>query len=325
MNYKKILRNFKNKNILIIGDLILDHYVEGKVDRISPEAPVPVVTVYKDDDYKLGGAGNVAHNIVSLGARASVAGIIGKDPRGKELLRLLKKELIKTDCIIQTNRRTTVKTRVIAHNHQQVVRVDREDNSPLKKKHFEDIKSFIKTKIKNFDAIIISDYKKGVITKELIQYINDLAGKRKMFVAVDPKVGHFECYHGVSLITPNKKEAGIMSHIEISDKASLIKSGETLLGELEINAVLITQGEEGMTLFEKGKKERPISTVAQDVYDVTGAGDTVISSLTLAHISGASLFEAATIANHAAGIVVGKAGTATATIKEILHSMSLRS
>lgn len=319
MNYKQILARFKNKKILIIGDLILDHYVEGTVERISPEAPVPVVTVTKDDEYKLGGCGNVAHNIVALGAQASVIGIIGADPRGEVLKNLLEEKSIDTDGVVTTGRRTTVKTRIIAHD-QQVVRVDREDNAFLDGKAFDTVRDLIKKNIRSFDAVIISDYKKGVISRELIAYVNSLAKKRDITVAVDPKVGHYEFYRGVTLITPNKKEAAQMSHIDIIDEHSLVSAGEKLLKELRCKAVLLTRGKEGMTIFEQGKRRQNIKTVAREVYDVTGAGDTVISAFTLAHVSGAPLKTAAVIANHAAGIVVGEVGTATATVQQIVDS-----
>jgi len=319
MNYKQILSRFKNKKILIIGDLILDHYVEGTVERISPEAPVPVVTVTKDDEYKLGGCGNVAHNVVALGAQASVIGIIGADPRGEVLKNLLKEKSIDTDGIVTTGRRTTVKTRIIAHD-QQVVRVDREDNAVLDAKAFNTVRDLIKKNIRSFDAVIISDYKKGVISRELIAYVNSLAKKRGVTVAVDPKVGHYDFYRGVTLITPNMKEAAQMSHIDITDEQSLFAAGEKLMKELKCRAVLLTRGKEGMTIFEQGKRRQNIKTVAREVYDVTGAGDTVISAFTLAHVSGAPLKTAAVIANHAAGIVVGEVGTATATVQQIMDS-----
>jgi D-beta-D-heptose 7-phosphate kinase/D-beta-D-heptose 1-phosphate adenosyltransferase len=321
MNYKQILSRFKNKNILIIGDVILDHYVEGTVNRISPEAPVPVVTVYKDDEYKLGGSGNVASNIVSLGAKASIVGIAGKDPRGDILRKVLKQKNINTEGLFDTNRRTTVKTRVIAHN-QQVVRVDREDDSPLEDSFFIKIKSFLKNRINDHDGIIISDYKKGVVTKDLIKYINRVARKNNIVVAVDPKVGHLDYYRGVSLITPNQKEASEMSHTEIIDESTLVDAGKLLLNDLKCKAVLVTRGKDGMTLFEKDKRKQKIKTVAREVFDVTGAGDTVIAAFTLAYVSGASLKRAAEIANHAAGIVVGEVGTATTTADEIFQSLN---
>lgn len=272
MNYKQILSRFKNKTILIIGDLILDHYVEGTVERISPEAPVPVVTVTKDDEYKLGGCGNVAHNVVALGAQASVIGVIGKDPRGEVLEELLNEKGISTNGIVTTGRRTTVKTRIIAHD-QQVVRVDREDNTPLDPKEFSTVRDLVKKNIRSFDAVIISDYKKGVITRELIAYVNGLAKKRGITVSVDPKVGHYDFYRGVTLITPNKKEAAQMSHIDITNEHSLVTAGEKLLKELKCKAILLTRGKEGMTIFEQGKRRQNIKTVAREVYDVTGAGE----------------------------------------------------
>ncbi|UCG78805.1 MAG: D-glycero-beta-D-manno-heptose-7-phosphate kinase [Nitrospirota bacterium] len=321
MNYVQILNNFRNKSILVVGDIILDHYVEGRVDRISPEAPVPVVTVYRDDRYNLGGAGNVANNIVSLGARAYICGTTGNDDRGSILNNILGSKGIITDGILPTSRRTTVKTRVIAHNHQQVVRVDREDNTPLSLRETESIRNYLRKNFHMFDGVIISDYSKGVITRELISYTNRLAKKHRKTVAVDPKVGHFEYYKNVSFITPNKKEASVMSNIDINDDLSLSRAGKRLLSSLNCKGVLITRGEEGMSLFERGKKEQKIRTVARDVYDVTGAGDTVISVFTLAHVAGATLFQAAKLANHAAGIVVAEAGTATTTMEEIKASL----
>ncbi|MGE5894786.1 MAG: D-glycero-beta-D-manno-heptose-7-phosphate kinase [bacterium] len=317
MNYKGILSRFKRKNILIVGDVILDHYVWGTVDRISPEAPVPVVTVTREN-YLLGGAGNVANNITSLGAQATIAGIIGEDHRGRMVVDLLANQGIDTEILFVVHRPTTVKTRVIAH-HQQVVRFDREDASAADGAFFRKFSSFLRDRIRMFDAVIIADYKKGVVTEPLIRMINRFAKPHGIFVAVDPKVGHFSFYRGVSLITPNKKEAAEGSGIPITDDRSLISAGKKLLSRLRCGSVLITRGEEGMSLFH-GNTVRHIPTVARHVFDVTGAGDTVISAFTLAHASGASMLQAATIANHAAGIVVGEVGTATTTPEAILGS-----
>jgi D-beta-D-heptose 7-phosphate kinase/D-beta-D-heptose 1-phosphate adenosyltransferase len=317
MNYRKTLANFKNKNILVIGDIILDHYIWGTVERISPEAPVPVVTVTKEN-HLLGGAGNVANNIVSLGAKASVSGIIGNDYRGRMVLDILGARGINTEGVFGTDRPTTVKTRVIAQ-HQQVVRVDREDPSRVDGGLHRKFSQFIKDTMKNFDALIISDYKKGVVTERLVREITRHARQYGTFVSVDPKVGNFPLYKGVSLVTPNKKEASEGAGISVTDEKTLIKAGKKLLTRLKCRAVLVTRGEEGMSLFERDKVHH-IPTVARHVFDVTGAGDTVISAFTLAHVSGASLLESAIIANHAAGIVVGEVGTATATVEEILAS-----
>ena len=324
MDYLKIINNFKKKNILVIGDLILDHYIWGKVNRISPEAPVPVVEVGRES-FMLGGAANVAHNIVSLGGRASVVGINGKDAAGEALVNMLVQKGVNCSGVFDSNRPTTVKTRVIAHN-QQVVRFDREDSKYIEGRILEGVLDHIDSVISGHNAIIISDYKKGMISSELIKGILKNSKIKKsgptragMFIAVDPKVGHFGFYRGVSLITPNEMEASYGSSVEIRDDKTLINAGKMLMKKVGCRAVLVTRGKHGMSLFEKNKITN-ISTVARKVYDVTGAGDTVISAFTLAYVSGASMEQAAVIANHAAGIVVGEVGTAVATSEQIIES-----
>ena len=317
MDYKKIIRGFKDKNILVIGDIILDHYIWGRVSRISPEAPVPVVEVTRES-FLLGGAANVANNIVSLGGRASVIGINGQDIAGEALMNILRDKGVNCDGIFTENRPTTVKTRVIAHN-QQVVRFDREDKKYVDGKILKGILGYINSVLFHYDAVIVSDYQKGMISEELISDIVKKAKPKEMFIAVDRKVGHFDFYKGVSLITPNVMEASSGSNIEIRDDKTLLKAGRSLLKKLSCKAVLITRGEQGMSLFEKNKVTH-IPTVARKVYDVTGAGDTVISAFTLASASGANMEEAAVIANHAAGLVVAEVGTAVATPEQLLKS-----
>lgn len=317
MDHRQIIKNIKRKKILVIGDLILDHYIWGKVNRISPEAPVPVVEVSRESSL-LGGAANVARNIVSLGGEASVVGIIGHDRAGEMLVSMLEAEGIFAGGIFEAPRPTTIKTRVIAHN-QQVVRFDREDSAYLSGKVLKGIADYIAAVLSGFDAVIVSDYKKGMISRRLVEVIVRHAMQRDLFVAVDPKVGHFDFYRGVSLITPNMAEASRGSGIEIIDESTLQKAGRKLLKELRLRAVLVTRGEDGMSLFMKDSAVH-IPTVAQRVYDVTGAGDTVISACTLAYIAGASMGEAAEFSNHAAGIVVGEVGTAVATPAQILRS-----
>lgn len=326
MNYASIINEFKNRNILVIGDLILDHYIWGKVDRISPEAPVPVVQVTRES-FMLGGAANVAHNIVSLGGRASVIGLNGKDMAGEALLDMLLRNGVNCDGVFISNRPTTVKTRVIAHN-QQVVRFDREDSQYVEGKILRGLMTHINSVCAGHDAVIISDYKKGMVSSELIKGIlkhtktgRPKSVRKEMFIAVDPKVGHFDFYKGVSLITPNVMEASSGSAIEIRDEKSLLRAGRTLMKKLRCRSVLITRGEQGMSLLE-GNKASHIPTVARKVYDVTGAGDTVISAFTLAHMSGAGMEEAAVIANHAAGVVVGEVGTAVATADQVMESFT---
>jgi D-beta-D-heptose 7-phosphate kinase/D-beta-D-heptose 1-phosphate adenosyltransferase len=319
MDFRKIIKEFRNRRILVIGDLILDHYIWGNVNRISPEAPVPVVEVTREN-FLLGGAANVAHNIVSLGAHAAVTGIIGEDIAGEALRNILGQKGIDCSGLFTENRPTTVKTRVIAHS-QQIVRFDREDSKYVDGRILRGILSHIHSIMNDFDAVIISDYKKGMITAELVSGILKKSRPKGIFVAVDPKVGHYNFYKGVSLITPNLAEAALGSGMEIKDDKTLVKAGRSLLKKLALNAVLITRGEQGMSLFEKGRITH-IPTVAQRVYDVTGAGDTVISALTLAYASGAGLEKAAVIANQAAGIVVGEVGTATTTPEQLMESFS---
>ena len=323
MGFAKIINSFKDKRILIIGDLILDRFIYGKVSRISPEAPVPVVDVVSES-FLLGGAANVANNIIALGGKVSIAGIIGKDTAGRIMKGLFEDRNINTEGIIEDKRPTTVKARVIAHS-QQVVRFDREDRKRLEGKSLAHLTDYIKKAIKKHDAVIISDYKKGVISSSLIKAVVKYAKPANTFVAVDPKVGHFHFYKNVSLITPNIMEASQGSGIEIKDEKSLLKAGKALLNRLACKSVLITRSEEGMSLFErtssKDIKVTHIPTVAQKVFDVTGAGDTVIAAIALASTAGASLEDAAIIANHAAGIVVGEVGTAVATPETLLKSL----
>jgi rfaE bifunctional protein kinase chain/domain len=321
MTYNKILNSFKRKKVLVIGDLILDRYIWGKVNRISPEAPVPVVEVTREN-FLLGGASNVANNIVSLGGYATIVGVAGHDRGGEILRKMLEEKGIDCEGIFWSSRPTTVKTRVIAHS-QQVVRFDREDKAKVDGKVLKGLLDYIRTGTPEHDAVIISDYKKGVVSSELVRVVVGQSRPKKIFVSVDPKVGHFHCYKNVSLITPNVAEASIASGIEIKDDKSLFAAGRALLRKMSCDAVLITRGEQGMSLFRKDKVVH-IPTVAKNVYDVTGAGDTVISAFTLAYTAGASLEESAVIANHAAGIVVGEVGTAVVTIDQLSQSLRLK-
>jgi len=321
MIYRKIFSEFKNNKILVIGDLILDRYIWGKVNRISPEAPVPVVEV-TDENFLLGGASNVANNIVSLGGHATIVGVAGNDRAGEVMMRMLGEKGVQCGGVFFGPRPTTVKTRVIAHN-QQVVRFDRENKDKVDGKVFRGLLEYIRSAVQDHDAVIISDYKKGVVSSELVKQVLKHSKPGNIFVSVDPKVGHFHCYKNVSLVTPNVMEASIASGIEIKDEKSLINAGRTLLRKIPCDAVLITRGEHGMSLFRKNKKEVHIPTVAKNVYDVTGAGDTVIAAFSIAYAAGASMEEAAVIANHAAGIVVAEVGTAVATLEKLRKSLSV--
>ncbi len=316
---KDLFSKFSNTGILVVGDLMVDQYIYGKVRRISPEAPVPVVEV-NQETLLLGGAANVAHNVQSLGGNVFIAGSIGRDDVGKILINKFNEIGFDTSGIVIDGKRpTTVKTRVIAHS-QQVVRFDREIKSDISRSTMVLILDYIESCLPHIKGIIISDYCKGLITRGLIRKILELAGPRR-FVTVDPKIGHFHYYKGVGLITPNVNEASFGSGIDINDERSLHAAGKSLLKKLQCKAVMITRGDEGMSLFERNGKVTHIPTCAQEVYDVSGAGDTVIAALTLSHASGAALKDSAIIANHAAGVVVTRVGTAVVTRKDILKSL----
>jgi D-beta-D-heptose 7-phosphate kinase/D-beta-D-heptose 1-phosphate adenosyltransferase len=306
-----IFKQMKTRNIMVIGDIMLDHYIWGKVERISPEAPVPVVNVYRDA-LKLGGAGNVASNLKSLGAaKILLTGTVGTDSYSTSIFDLLSQFGISTDWLVTDSARgTIVKTRVIAHT-QQVVRMDREDKSLISDEIRKSLIEAINVNIESLDAIIISDYAKGIVSKELVQEILDIAWVRCIPVCVDPKNDNFSCYSNVDLITPNIKELSCGSGIKVESYDDMVAAAKKIIKELDCGILLVTRSEEGMTLFEDGVDPVDIPTMAHRVFDVTGAGDTVMAAFTLAMISGATLKEAAVIANIAAGIVVGEVGTSS--------------
>jgi D-beta-D-heptose 7-phosphate kinase/D-beta-D-heptose 1-phosphate adenosyltransferase len=318
--FRQIVSNFTKTKILVVGDLILDEFIWGEVSRISPEAPVPIVWV-NSESFMPGGAANVANNIQSLGGGADVVGVIGADNNGVILKEALAKKGINVSGIISDSTRPTiVKTRVIAH-HQQVVRIDREKTEPIENVVVDNILSYIRKRIDSVNALIIEDYGKGVILPRLLQELLPLSKKYNRIVVVDPKEEHFSYYQGVTLITPNHHEAECATGIKITDRESLEQAGRNLMDELGCRAVLITRGEDGMALFEGNGRVTHISTVAQDVFDVSGAGDTVAGVLTLALASGANMVEAAHISNYAAGVVVGKVGIAVVTPEELLDKV----
>ncbi len=311
-----IINRFVEAKVLVVGDLIMDHFIWGDVKRISPEAPVPIVNV-KNESLMLGGSANVAHNICSLGAAGLICGVIGKDGDGRSLLRELKSLGIPGEgVVVEEGRPTTIKTRVIAHG-QQVVRFDKEMKEGITPETMGVVIDRIRTSIDHIDVIVISDYSKGLVTKELTRKVVGLAKKNGKKVVVDPKVKHADYYSGVTVVTPNNDEASQISGIEIDSDETLSMAGKKLLRRFSSDAVLITRGENGMSLFERGKKVCHIPTIAREVYDVSGAGDTVVAVMSLALALGASYMEAAALANFAAGIVVGKIGTATVSVKEL--------
>ena len=320
---ESILKGFSKVKLLVVGDIMMDRSVSGKVSRISPEAPVPVV-LFESEGFILGGAANVAHNIRSLGGIVSLCGVVGNDDNGRKIYKRIVEEGIQTQGIFfEQGRQTTVKTRIIAHHphYQQLVRVDRETTDHLKVSASRNLSKFLMDKIRDFDGIVISDYGKGLLTRNLIQTIIKRAKKSKKFIMVDPKVKNFFFYKGSTVITPNTNEASEASRIPIIDQSSVEKMGRKLLKRLRCDALVITQGEKGMTIFEPHQKPYPVPTVAKEVYDVTGAGDTVIGTMALALGTGprVSVKDAASLANYAAGIVVGKVGTATVSKEELLE------
>ncbi len=313
---QKLQQRLQSPTILVVGDLILDRYLFGNVERLSPEAPVPVLD-YQRDDYVLGGATNVAHNISTMGGQAIVAGAMGSDTQRETFVSLLTDVgICSSGVVIDESRPTTVKTRVIGGN-QQLVRVDREKRHNLEGNAADELKSFLDKAIEEVSAIVISDYGKGVITTELLEHIRALTKKRSIPVVVDPKDTHFSNYRQFTVITPNINEASLGAGFKIKDRETLLNAGNHLVTSLDCAAILITRGSEGMSLFRAQKKVLDIPTRARDVFDVTGAGDTVVAMLALALASGLDLEEAAHIANWTAGVVVAKHGTATATREEL--------
>lgn len=314
---KDILSGFSQRKVLVVGDLILDEFIWGNVSRISPEAPVPVVWV-DSENFMPGGASNVANNIRSLGGEVFLAGVVGDDSRGEVLQALLRKKGVQCEGIFADKRRpTTQKTRVIAH-HQQVVRIDREELKPVPEAVLRKILAFVRQRIPQVDALIIEDYGKGMVVPGLVREIVKIAKRYRKVIAVDPKETHFSYYRGVTAITPNHHEAASAVGFAVKDDDSLERAGRTLMRKLQCETVLITLGENGMAIFQDRKRMVKIPTIAQEVFDVSGAGDTVISAFTLARAVGATAIEAAHIANCAAGVVVGKIGVAVTTPEELL-------
>jgi D-glycero-beta-D-manno-heptose-7-phosphate kinase len=300
----------KNSRVLVIGDVMIDEYIWGNVSRISPEAPVPVVNV-TSESLRLGGAGNVVNNIHSLGAKVWLCGLVGNDDMGRKIIHDLRKMGVDTrGVIVEADRVTTVKTRIIAQ-HQQVVRYDREVVRPIQPDSIRQIISLLDDHLNELDAVLISDYAKGVVCEALVREVGSTTRKAGKILAVDPKVKNVPLFDGVTIITPNHYEAGEAAGRWVRSDEDLLAVGQTLLDRLHAQSVLITRGEKGMTLFDKNGDITHIPTVAKEVFDVTGAGDTVISVLTMAMAIGASSREAAMLSNYAAGIVVGEVGTAT--------------
>ncbi len=312
---KRFLDRFDGKRIIVLGDLMLDEYVWGKVIRISPEAPVPVVDVQRIT-YAPGGAAHVATKIADLGGQSLLFGVAGKDETGLRLREELEQRSINAGYILSTDRPTTRKTRIIAHS-QQVVRVDQESRYAISEALALNLLKEIEQNIDGIDAVIISDYAKGITVAILVQGVISAARKRGKMTLIGPKDSECGKYKGATILTLNEGEANEAAGITITDEDSLAQAGKLLLEKLQCEAVLITRGEKGMSLFEATGATTHLPTFAREVYDVTGAGDVVIGTLALTLTAGASFAEAATIANYAAGVSVGKVGTAPITRREL--------
>jgi D-beta-D-heptose 7-phosphate kinase/D-beta-D-heptose 1-phosphate adenosyltransferase len=313
----EILRGLHRRHVVVLGDVMLDEFVWGDVTRISPEAPVPVVDVRRESIH-LGGAANVLANLVALGARGSVVGVVGNDEAAKRLRHELRELGAggNDNLIVDELRPSTIKTRIIAHN-QLVVRADRESRTPVYGKIEEQIVSCLKDALREADAFVVSDYDKGVVTPRILGEILPFAYER-VPVLIDPKLRNFNFYRPATLVTPNHHEALRMSDSEDHSDDGSHHAATVIRQKLGCDAVLITRGDRGMMLLEADGKPVYVNTAAREVYDVTGAGDTVIAALAAALAAGTSMLEAATLANHAAGIVVAKVGTATATADELI-------
>jgi len=313
---QRIVRKFKGRKVVVLGDIMLDKYLWGSVSRISPEAPVPIVEV-KRDSLCLGGAGNVCRNLESLGAVPVLVGVVGKDTEGRWIRRHVPDG---RGIILDATRPTTVKTRIIAH-HQQVVRVDLERKKSLSAEMEERVLDLVRGE--ECGGVVLSDYGKGILTAGLVGGVLAHAEANGIMVFVDPKVENFGLFSPVTLITPNHVEAEKIVGHECRTDAQVERAGEEILSIVRSRYLILKRGEEGISVFEAGRKPVHIPTIAHEVFDVTGAGDTVIAAAALALMAGATILEAACLSNAAAGIVVGKIGTAVVTPEELIASLIL--
>ncbi len=314
---KKICAAMRNSIVAVIGDIMLDRYIWGQVERISPEAPVPVVAVERTD-VRPGGAANVAWNLIALGSQARLVGLVGRDQQAREIKKIIEGNGIPTDFLVTDGGRvTTEKIRIVAHS-QQVVRADFETNGQIGGRVLGRLLAAVERAVSGADVVVVSDYGKGVVSVPLMDKLRGHCGAAGIPVLVDPKEGHFFLYRGAYAVTPNKSEAGGFYNERIGSEEDLERVGRSLLRDLESRFVLITRGEDGMTLFEDGHASHHVPTRASEVYDVTGAGDTVISVLAAAVAAGASITDAIELANAAAGVVIREIGTAAVTADELV-------
>ncbi|HYO64432.1 MAG TPA: D-glycero-beta-D-manno-heptose-7-phosphate kinase [Pyrinomonadaceae bacterium] len=317
----EVVGRLRGRTVTVYGDVMLDEFVWGDVSRISPEAPVPVVDIRRES-VRLGGAANVLANLVALGARARVVGLVGADAAGEKLRARLREAgalSAEEDLIVDESRPTTLKTRIIAHN-QLVVRADREARAPAAERAEERLAEALTKAVAESDVLVVSDYDKGAVTPRVLGHVLPLALERGVAALVDPKIRNFDAYRPAALVTPNHHEALRLTNTEDDSDEGVARAARSLRARLGCRAVLSTRGERGMMLLEGEGEPVFVPTAAREVYDVTGAGDTVIATLAASLAAGATLFEAASLANHAAGIVVGKVGTATAATHELLAS-----
>jgi D-beta-D-heptose 7-phosphate kinase/D-beta-D-heptose 1-phosphate adenosyltransferase len=319
---RELVRRFGGIRVLVIGDLMLDQFVWGDVSRISPEAPVPIVRVRRQEA-RPGGAGNVVSNVVALGGRAAACGFVGRDAAGRALLAALNGAGgAPAGIVTSAALATTSKTRVIAHQ-QQVVRFDHDaDHGDLPARLAARLRAWVARHVHAFPVVVVSDYGKGVVTPALLDDLARLRARHGFAYVIDPKRPNFPYYREATLVKPNLGEASAAAGIDIEDRATLAEAGRRLLERWRADAVLISRGEAGMTLFKRGHRARHFPTAAHEVYDVTGAGDTVLATCALALAAGGSVEEAAILANYAAGIVVGKVGTATASVRELRRALA---
>lgn len=320
----QLLDKFSTISVLVVGDIMLDQYWWGSVDRISPEAPVPVVRLEKTT-LSAGGAANVAANIAGLGAVPILVGIVGNDKEADLLPEILSGSNVSSDHLVKiAERPTTVKTRVIAHS-QQIVRLDQETDAVLLKPQEDLILETVEKLLDKVNIIVVSDYAKGVISDAVSTGVIKMARERNIRILVDPKGKHYDKYKGATLLTPNKKEAAEACKLEENGQSLVEIAGRQLVADVEADAVIITQGEDGLTIFERECPPQHLNAKTRDVYDVTGAGDTFIATLAVSLGSGASLRDAAELANQAAGVVVEQIGTTAITIEELKKALKKNS
>jgi rfaE bifunctional protein kinase chain/domain len=318
-----LVEQFGRSKIVVFGDLMLDRYWWGDVTRISPEAPVPILRRHRTST-NAGGAANVALNLAGLGAEVTLVGVVGEDEAASQLAEIVRRHGINVDRLRkEPGRSTTTKTRVVAQ-HQHMLRIDEEDDTPLSDQEIDEVLASATSEIESADAVVISDYAKGFVTERLARKVIDQCLASGRTVLVDPKGASYSKYEAATIIKPNRLELGVLTNMVVGDHEATLKAGRWLGNRLRGCALVVTEGQDGMTIFQDGAREIEIHTAARQVFDVTGAGDAVLATLAVAVAAGANLKDAADLANHAAGCVVGEVGTATITKCKLLNSLGYR-